>query len=442
MATMLRLLPHHPKIGIMAVAVLVLVELGGEAFLTIRRFREVDVAESSIYTKEMKSILNQLKSQDSSLYRISQIAPRDIDEYRTTASFNEPLAYGYLTTASYTSLPRDNQIQLLENLGYRNVYNLQNIITTSIIGSDSLLGVKYIISDLPIAGLEKTGIGSTEIERGVYQNPFALPLAFTYQDNDFEIKNTDNPFEYQNELYSKLLGREIELYHPLKFTLEQLGNVATKQSQKYTISLPKGESVIYGDIPASDLNPDMLMRVNNTYTTIYAQDIEADGVSLSPSVFYIPVEANAKQATIELISEQSYNIENGKEQFYALDLELLATVTEEIIETSDQVELSLDADNIKASVAQAGNGQMLYLAIAADEGWTILRNGEKITLGLIGDTLYSIPLVEGDNVIEMHYRVPGLTLGIGISAFGVFVTVGIFFVQRHQKKKSQTVTKA
>ena len=78
---------------------------------------------------------------------------------------------------------------------------------------------------------------------------------------------------------------------------------------------------------------------------------------------------------------------------------------------------------INASVK--GTDQSLYVAIPYDKGWTVKRNGEKIFTELIGNCMYSIPLVDGDNEIIMEYHVPYLKLGILISVIGLI----LLFVQ-------------
>ncbi len=431
MAFALFLQSRFQKTSLIFITLIALFELGAETFLIIKRCQEVTATDLANYSNDMISKLDFLAEQDISEYRISQTSPHYISEYRESANFNEPLAYSYKSISSYTSLPKDNQLDLLERLGYRKVYNLNNIITTSILGTDSLLGVKYVFSNYPINGLR-----ALPEQPGIYENPYALPLAFNYQTNDFEIHTSANPFEYQNEIFSKLLGEKVALYRPLTFKLTQKGDVSRDQTQQYQIQIPKGNFAIYGNIPASASNPDLLMRVNHHYTTIYARDIDTNGGSLSPSVFYIPTATNDREATIELTSQTSYHLAANQEQFYALDLDLFAKVVQKIKQQSLVTSIKYDAGKLSATV-DAQSGQALFLPVAYDRGWEVKLNSKVIKPELFADALYSIPLEPGANTLEMTYDEPGVTAGIIITGIGIFGVIGMLIWEKHYQSQSK-----
>lgn len=83
------------------------------------------------------------------------------------------------------------------------------ITNTSIIPADSLMGIKYVISSLDINGLEK--IENIDMINGkyVYKNPYALPVAFIYENTDYNYGEVKNPFEFQNSIYSALIVKLI-----------------------------------------------------------------------------------------------------------------------------------------------------------------------------------------------------------------------------------------
>ena len=74
----------------------------------------------------------------------------------------------------------------------------------------------------------------------------------------------------------------------------------------------------------------------------------------------------------------------------------------------------------KFSVLSKGE-QSLYVSIAFDECWKITRNGTEIKPNLLGDCMLSIPLVNGENKIEMEYHIRGVKLGIMISLLGLLL---------------------
>ena len=79
------------------------------------------------------------------------------------------------------------------------------------------------------------------------------------------------------------------------------------------------------------------------------------------------------------------------------------------------------------------SGQNLYLSIPYDSGWRMTLNGKTIVPKLIADCMYSIPLEEGSNIIEMEYSVDYLTLGIVLSVIGFVCWVVVVAIEKKNK---------
>lgn len=101
----------------------------------------------------------------------------------TTANYDEAFGFNYRSIAGYTSSPDDNQRDFLEHLGYRKCGENMNITNASIIGADSLLSVKYILSPYRINGLQKISSIKSKGRKKAYRNPYALPFALIYPDH-------------------------------------------------------------------------------------------------------------------------------------------------------------------------------------------------------------------------------------------------------------------
>ena len=96
------------------------------------------------------------------------------------------------------------------------------------------------------------------------------------------------------------------------------------------------------------------------------------------------------------------------------------------------------APDVSVSCTAADSSSLLYLSIPYDKGWKIYRNGQQITAGLLDDCMYSIPLTEGKNQIELRYICPGIRAGILLSVSGILLTLLISLLEhknRLQKKK-------
>lgn len=395
-----------------------------------------DVARYQDYVKETEQNIQQIQygNEKNSFCRISQTSTRNHNrDLNYTANYNEALAYGYMSVAGYTSAINGMQLDLLNRLGYRKEGNRMTIVNTSILGVDSLLGVKYVLSEYPINGLvEAAEMGGDEGKK-IYRNPFYLPIAFTYErTQEAEVGKDLNPFDYQNVLYKELGGVEEVIYIPLDFSVNQN---SADNTLVYEISIPKNKCAVYGNIPWNKA-VEGVIDVNGVYKTIYSQ-------WLSPSVFYIPVDNDGKDqtATLKLSTGDYTAINRGDEQFYALDLEVLGRVTEKIRQR--QVE-TVDIQNGLATFeVHADQETDLFISIPYDDGWTVMHNGKKIIPELFADTLYSIPLCKGENRIEMRYQVPGVVMGaMGTGAGILLIVLMVLSEKRVAKKKADDLAES
>ncbi|HIS40084.1 MAG TPA: YfhO family protein [Candidatus Aphodovivens avistercoris] len=390
------------------------VELGTNAHLMVDSYTTDRVQQRSEYVSEQEAQIDDIRQQDPGAYRITQDTTDKMKENGLTANYNEGLAFNYPTIASYTSAPDNKQRAFLDAIGYRICGPNMNIVNTSLLSSDSLLGVRYGLLEEPIPGYEPTADIEQANGKTAYFNPFSLPLAFSVSSEiPFELPNGNgNPFEYQNELFSALMGQRVNLYRPVEFSSSSQSDADGETVTTYTLDAPGGNIALYGNLILS--NPD-----SPSTLTIAGKET---GYSqwLSPSVFHISEEDPA--VTI------SFDISNKVQetQFYYLDLDLLANVTDELKTSGAKVETGKAEALITIDCSQGG--QTLLTSIPFDEGWTITVNGNAADSSPAFGCLTAIPLEKGENIIEMHFMPRGLVLGAAGSAASLMVLLAIFAI--------------
>ncbi len=388
---------------------IIVAELAYNANIILQRPRyfQENVQIFHDYSVNQQTQISQLKDYDSGNYRISQLKTYRFDDFaKTTANYNEAYAYNYHSIATYTSDPMNTQRNLLDKLGYRINGDNMNITNTSILASDALLGVKYVLSPDEINGLKLVDSLGKFNDKNVYENPYALPMAFVYSENDISMEVEDlNPFEYQNMIYSKLTGTDVKLYTPVNFLMHEEPNRKT-----FTLDLPVGNYAVYGNITWNK-EMDAWVDINHTNRIKYSSWV-------SPSVFYIPTKNGDTVADVAI---DFANNEMNEAQFYALNLDELKLVSEEL--QSKEADL-INIENGNVRIEATGNvGETLFTSIPYDIGWTIKLNGKKIEPEHFEDCLISIPLEDGENVIEMEYSVPSLKTGILISCLTLIMLI-------------------
>jgi uncharacterized membrane protein YfhO len=387
------------------------IDVGYNAFLMMQDYNAPDAANYGPYVKAETEQISGLSEYDSDTYRISQTSARYEGADNLTAYYDEAFSYNYKSISGYTSSPDDIQREFLDRLGYRICGENMCIVNTSIIGADSLLGVKYVMSKYPINGLTEVSELGQHNEKNVYLNPFVLPMAFTYEVNDVKYAEYENPFVYQNKLYSTLYGEDINVYNSVEYELVQEGNIGTGASQIYRLKLPSGRVAVYGNLPwNSELNASIF--INGDFLTAYSR-------WLSPSVFYIPTNAEDNEVTVEICAANSYDISDV--QFYAIDLDYFQTITDDI---SSRVVDSYEFTNGYVKVTEySTERENLYLSVPYDKGWTVTVNGEKVETELFGECFYSIELEPGENIVEMQYHIPYLKFGILMTILGIILII-------------------
>lgn len=401
-------------IALVVASILLLGEVTQSSKLLMEYYSSGDYSYYRMYVTEQEMQIDELKAYDADLYRISQTTTRTTLPGNITAYYNDGLAYGYWSIAGYTSSPDDVQREFLDRLGYPINGENMCIVNTSILAADALMGVKYVLSPSAINGLQLVEELGVHNGKAVYKNPYSLPMAFVYPENALVVNNESNPFVYQNELYSKLLGETVELYVPLQYV---------QSGQTYTLSIPEGNYAIYGNLPWQSY-ANARVNANGYYETTYAY-------WLSPMVFYIPTNVGDQTAVVTVSAADASGFVSGAEQFYALNLDKLAEVSEKI--SAHKVD-SLELENGYAHVVtNAKAGEKLFISIPYDRGWKVTLNGEKVMPELFGDCMYTVALVDGVNEIEMSYSVPLLGAGIVVSIIGVIALGVIMMLERKNK---------
>lgn len=399
------------------IALIVLFELTYNANLLYEKYSVNNVKDYKNYVYNNSKQIDQIKK-DKSFYRINQTGFRQNPEDHSYGAYNESLVYNYCSMAGYSSCPDGNQLDFLDRMGYRNESGTFNVAGVSVLSTDSLLGVKYIISKNTTNGLKKTDITDYN-NKAVFANPYYFPISFKYKKIDKSIKYNDNTFEYQNSIYRALSGEKVDIFKKLSITKE----IKTDSKRVYCFDNVKGNYVLYGNIIWSkDLRAKL--NVNGQYTIPYAQ-------FSSQSVFYIPIKGKKSYLELEFNKNKKANL---VPQIYALDLDKLKRITN-TIRGKRAEKLIIENGKANISVTADDNNDRLFISIPSDPGWEIKVNGiKKDNVDVFEDCFYSIPLEKGINKIEMSYSVPSLPMGIALSFIGILLLIITVVIEKKKRK--------
>ena len=159
---------------------LTVAELSFDAKVVMFNMQSTMAGDYPGYVEAQTAQIRDVKAYDDGLYRISQTRCRSINNYNTMSEYNESMAYNYWSAASYSSTRDLMNLEFMDRIGYRNEENCMSIVNTSVLPSDALLGIRYVLSADPIPGLQEISELERRNGKSVYENPYALPMAFVY----------------------------------------------------------------------------------------------------------------------------------------------------------------------------------------------------------------------------------------------------------------------
>ena len=376
---------------------------------------------NSVYVATATSTVKAIQDDDPTpFYRIDRTTTR-----ADSAALNEGLALGYDQLSSYSSANNPQAIALLNSLGYSSVGEFSTRYAEPILAVDALLGVKYtIVEQAPARYVAISELGDTA--SAVYENPYALNLGIAASK---DIQNCtlegENPFEMQNDLYCKILGRNVELYTEINATK----TADSQDAKQWSVTVPAGSIgylYINKDANAGSYWPVVL--------TIDQRTINNEAWRFDNNIRQIADASDGPSShTVSLEVAEGYSDmpQSNEPIFYALNLEVYEQIIDEL-KTSEFVPAVFE-DGMVEGEYTAENDCNLLLSVPYDDGWSVTINGAAAELTPAADKGMSCLRVQkGTNEIAMTYKTPGAFAGLAVSLATVAALFAAGLYANHQ----------
>ena len=374
-------------------------------------------------------------------------------------------AYGNVQGIStFLSMSNKQNQHFLKQMGYRASYNYFSIEHhASILPMDSLLGIRYILSDREeIDGLQvQQKVGKCTL----FENPNAILPAFLAeqkaQDFDgFSLEKAEKEkdyFAYQEALLTALTGKDAsDLYtveHPEWKILN--GEAAPIEYEK---PVPESNSRMDRlDLEKTDSKPKDLKiycRTNEKSPMRFLTEItmETDG----ELYLNIPFQAKACKYEVLVNGQQVYQEESNSYYSVICDLgsfkkgenvrveirtqEDIFASFEPLTATCDLSVLEEQMTQLKTGISnldlrdgrmtldtESGEDRLLVTTIPYEKGWCAIVDGRETEILPYQDAFLSLPLTAGTHHIELEFALPGGMIGVIISAVGVIASAVLAF---------------
>lgn len=434
-----------------AIAVLVIIELTVTTTYTMYKIDEdVVYSKYSSYNRYItlgRNTVNKIYDMDNGVYRIEK------DFHRTV---NDAMAFGSYGLSHSSSTLNAAPIQLLRKLGFSYGGHYIKYKGATYV-TDAIFGIKYVMEkgSTPSEDGEQPEIAKSKhydklvLANGdkkeimyVYENPYALPVAFMADKAiaDLSFETWENPFENQNMLLSALLSDEKQEF----FKQIEIDDIVPENAKpstygthnKYVPRIEGQNSHIefLFTAPTNDIIymyfPSQYERKVNLWLNKDFLDYYYEGGNMNIQTLG-RFDEGEEISLITTITEEKNEVLFKENYFYYLDEEKFKSAVDELKQHPLEIE-SFKEDHIKGKVTADEDG-ILFTTISWEPGWTIYVDGEKVEPVKLADALIGVPVSEGTHTVEMKFFPKGMKLGIIMSLAGIITVIVIALYERKNR---------
>ena len=249
------------------------------------------------------------------------------------------------------------------------------------------------------------------IDYKVYKNPDALSLGFIVDSSNLQVLNASNSFEYQNDVFSLLSGKNINIFKNQK--IDSLLNDKNKVS--YIVNIQNGKNH-YFYIEPSKRKTKQKFNVYIDDNLIYQEYSITDGIikvnyDKSGNHILTVVGSESGINNIKSINIYSYDSDNADK--------IIDTLSEQQLKI-----LKIKKNKISGQINVKNDQKNLLITLPYEKGWRIKVDGKYTEYSqIMDDTFIGIKLNKGFHTIEMVYYPPGFFCGSIISLFAIVYVI-------------------
>lgn len=424
------------KAGIYFVAAMIGVELVVNAthlYLSSEQYESVQLTDYQDYMEQIIPLTDKMK-EDDSFYRTALGG-----EAQRTGNGNDLFMLNLYGLESYTSVEKQNIMQIAENFGYHNNIlwgmRYKNGATKA---GESFLGVKYIISS------EDPGNGYRLHEQNgafvLYENPYVFPIAFFVDDKILEMQyENGNPFDYMNELYHSLdIRQDEDIFKKFHGQLSKIYNCKETETGLLQTDDASKESYVEYEFQADIDGPAYVLYENVGIGEAWAfvGDNQIDLHTQENIVKKLGTLKRGETVKFRLYLSGEQAVNSDCIEAYGEQIEVLKAYADSI--QSNQIDITMYSDS-KLAISCRNNSQdtkYLLCTVPFEKGWGVKLDGERTQFEQI-ENFIAIPIESGTHHIELNFVPPGLYAGLSITAGTILLLILMYIGRRFIVKSSQ-----
>ena len=418
------------RMGAAAVILLVLgiVDLSGNAYLTLSRMNYKSYREFSTYYAKTEPAVAYVKDLDPGLYRMEKTFHK---------KECEPMTFAYRGLSHYSSAAALSTLSFLEHMGFTfaNTWAVYN--KGSTYAADSLLGVKYILSKDALG--EPYRLLDRVNKIGIYENPYALPLGFAVSEQALSFaEDGQDRVRFQNELFKSLSPAvNAEILRPVDADM-MLHNLIPSEEEPgiYLRENPEEEARIEFTMTAPSDDPLFaFLYVNEQIPVTLSVNGEDLGAYLNiydHNVIRLgSYRAGEKVVLRVTLQKDTVNLTDA--QFFRQDMQTFAAYYDDLSANAFAGNAGSD-DRISGEIETTADKPYILLTLPKEEGWTVYVDGARADIEQAAGILMAVKTEPGRHFVELRFVPPGLILGIVLSVVSLLLT-WVWCVVIHGRRK-------
>ncbi len=394
----------------------------------------------------LQPVVDTVQQNDSSFYRMEKTLHRKL---------NENLALNIRGLSNSTSTLNADTIYFLRMMGYSSKSHWSQYRGGTPV-SDSLLGIKYIITEEandkytkyygePLYKSDDWEFYSKKYV--VYRNPYTMSIAYTVDNGfaDFKLDDYENPFERMNAMVSMMLGEEetLQIFVPAKQLSMTTKDITNGTAASHDLYKGDGGSITFKyKVPTdtellvyfpTEYSREVDMHVNNKRPVDYDNDSNGKinwGANKTWRIVSIGEVQNSDLELKLVINNDNNNFylkqDLNKPFIYSIDIEVFT----EAITRLQQGNMQIDPENYRedylpGTITTTKDNQLITTTIPYDKGWQITVDGNKVETVKLADALVGYYIEDpGEHEVVMKYCPKELVLGVAVS----IVSTAVFFL--------------
>lgn len=377
------------------------IELGYNTNIAFRRYNNTNQSHMD-YVKTINKVVEQIAEEDTDFYRLEKtVSSLTTEKNRFPAAATEALLFNYNGITHYSSFYDGKVNRFLAAMGYcKPDANWTNYCDANIV-IDSLLGIKYVITDKEPAYMERIETEELPFQHYLYKNPYALSFGTIVESDIGNLEYSQNPFENQELILEAMTGQRQEVYKKQE--------VEERKASEWEITI-KDDGAAYAYFSSG--HSEVSFYVNGEYRQPYYSRAYKNIVYLG---------AYHTGETIHLSFDEKDCKVSHNLNVVTVEKEKLISVMNRLQEDAFCPEII--KDNYIEGIYNSKEEGVMLLSVPYSKGWKLLINGKETEYGEALNCMIRIPFVAGENKIQLRYTPPFLKISIILFCLGI-----VFFI--------------